>query len=70
MTDEVSQMIALRHGAEQRGNYEPFGRVQWFRTVHGLIYFPADSQTGEGCGPDLARAMLPPGVTNLVGSRS
>jgi hypothetical protein len=53
ISDEVKAMVAMRHSAEQRGNYEPFGRVQWLRTVHGLIYFPADSQTGEGCGPDL-----------------
>jgi len=59
MSDEVQQMVTLRHSAEQRGNYEPFGRVQWFRTDHGMIYFPADSQTGEGCGPDLASALMP-----------
>lgn len=54
MTAEVAAMLDVRRSAEQRGNYEGLGRLQWLKTAHGLIYFPADSQTGEGCGPDLA----------------
>ena len=52
MSDEVKAMVQLRHGAEQRGNFEPLGRLQWLRTEHGMIQFPAVN--GEGCGPDLA----------------
>lgn len=55
MTAEVSDMISVRHSAEQRGSYEPLGRLQWLKTEHGLIYFPVlDTRIGEGCGPDLA----------------
>ena len=52
MSDEVKAMVQLRHGAEQRGNFEPLGRLQWMQTEHGTILFPA--RNGEGCGPDLA----------------
>ncbi len=52
MTDEVASMISLRHSAEQRGHFEPLGRLQWINTEHGLIRFPA--MNGDGCGPDLA----------------
>ena len=52
MSAEVREMIQLRHSAEQRGHFEPLGRLQWMRTEHGLIRFPAVN--GEGCGPDLA----------------
>ena len=48
-------MVQLRHTAEQRGNFEPLGRLQWLRTEHGMIRFPVlNSAMGEGCGPDLA----------------
>jgi hypothetical protein len=57
MTAEVRDMIQLRHSAEQRGNFEPLGRLQWLRTEHGMIRFPVlNSAMGEGCGPDLAVA--------------
>lgn len=60
MTDEVRDMIALRHSAEQRGNFEPLGRLQWLKTEHGIIHFPVlDTRVGEGCGPDLAFATEP-----------
>ncbi len=52
MTAEVASMISLRHSAEQRGNFSPLGRLQWMRTEHGLIRFPAIN--GDGCGPDIA----------------
>ncbi len=52
MTDEVREMLQVRHEAEQRGNYEPLGRLQWLRTEYGLIRFPAID--GALCGPDLA----------------
>ena len=52
MSDEVKAMVQLRHGAEQRGHFEPLGRLQWMQTEHGTILFPA--RNGEGCGPDLA----------------
>jgi len=55
MTEEVRDMIALRHSAEQRGDFEPLGRLIWLKTDHGLIYFPVrNAAVGEGCGPDLA----------------
>ena len=57
MTAEVREMLQVRHEAEQRGNYEPLGRLQWLRTEHGLIRFPAID--GELCGPDLACCMMP-----------
>lgn len=53
MSDEVKAMVQLRHSAEQRGEFEPQGRLQWMQTEHGTIRFPA-TVNGEGCGPDLA----------------
>ncbi len=53
MTDEVRQMLDLRHSAEQRGNFSPLGRLAWMQTEHGTIQFPVVN--GEGCGPDLAQ---------------
>ena len=50
----MRDMIGVRHLAEQRGHFEPLGRLQWLRTEHGMIQFPAVN--GEGCGPDLAYA--------------
>ena len=41
MSDEVRDMIGVRHLAEQRGHFEPLGRLQWLRTEHGMIQFPA-----------------------------
>ena len=52
MTPEVRAMIDLRRSAEQRGHYEPLGRVLTFETAHGTIQF--GTQLGEGTGPDLA----------------
>jgi hypothetical protein len=54
MTPEVADMIALRHGAEQRGNFSPLGRLLFLITDHGKIEFPAED--GEWTGPDLALA--------------
>ncbi len=55
MSSDVQSMLELRHGAEQRGNFEPLGRLQWLQTEHGVIRFPVlNTATGEGCGPDLA----------------
>lgn len=45
-------MVELRHQAEQRGHYEPLGRLMTMDTAHGVIEFPAER--GEGTGPDLA----------------
>lgn len=57
MTEEVSQMIALRHAAEQRGHYSPLGRLISLNTEHGRIEFPAHD--GEFTGPDVAHALMP-----------
>jgi hypothetical protein len=51
MSPEVRAMIDVRHGAEQRGHFEPLGRLMVLETAHGLIEFP--SERGEGIGPDL-----------------
>jgi len=53
MTDEVSAALALRHSAEQRGQFSPLGRLLWLDTDHGRIQFPA--KDGEFDGPDLAQ---------------
>ena len=53
----MREMVNVRHSAEQRGNFEPLGRLQWLNTEHGMIRFPAVN--GEGCGPDLACVMMP-----------
>ena len=52
MGEEVSEMIALRHSAEQRANYSPLGRLICLNTEHGRIEFPAED--GEFTGPDVA----------------
>jgi hypothetical protein len=52
MSAEVRTMIEVRHQAEQRGNFEPLGRLASMETAHGKIDFP--SERGEGVGPDLA----------------
>lgn len=57
MTAEVRAMIDLRHQAEQRGHFEPLGRVLTFETAHGVIQF--GTQLGEGTGPDLAWVQKP-----------
>ena len=57
MTQEVRNMIALRHSAEQRGHFEVLGRLLSLRTDHGTIQFPA--KNGEWSGPDVAAAMMP-----------
>jgi hypothetical protein len=56
MKPEVRAMIDARHQAEQRGHYEPLGRLLALMTEHGTIQFPI--QDGEGLGPDVA-AFLP-----------
>jgi hypothetical protein len=45
-------LIDARHQAEQRGHFEPLGRVLSFETAHGVIQF--GMELGEGTGPDLA----------------
>ena len=57
MSPEVRSMIDLRHQAEQRGYYEPLGRLLSLQTEHGTILWPVER--GEGVGPDLARACKP-----------
>lgn len=52
MPDEVCGMIDLRHSAEQRGDFEPLGRLVTMITEHGPIEFPCEH--GVGTGPDLA----------------
>jgi len=52
MSGEVRAMIDVRHQAEQRGHYEPLGRLLSLETGHGIIQF--GSQQGELVGPDLA----------------
>jgi hypothetical protein len=54
MPAEVRELIGSRHQAEQRGEYEPFGRLLWMITEHGSMKWPIEH--GEGAGPDLARA--------------
>ena len=52
MSAEVKAMIDVRHSAEQRGHFEPLGRLLHLETAHGMIEFPTEQ--GEGTGPDLA----------------
>jgi hypothetical protein len=54
MSAEVRAMIDVRHQAEQRGNYEPLGRLVWMSTKHGTIKWPVED--GEAQGPDLAHS--------------
>lgn len=58
MPSNLRQMVELRHSAEQRGHYEPLGRLLYLKTAHGIIRWPAD-QYGEAQGPDVACAMMP-----------
>jgi hypothetical protein len=55
MSAEVRSMIDLRHQAEQRGHFEPLGRLLSIDTAHGTIEF--EIQQGQAAGPDLARAV-------------
>lgn len=48
-------MIDLRHQSEQRGHFEPLGRLLTLETAHGVIQF--GTQQGEGIGPDLAHSV-------------
>ena len=52
MSPEVRAMLDLRHQAEQRGHFEPLGRLLSLDTGHGVIEF--GTQQGEATGPDLA----------------
>jgi hypothetical protein len=52
MSPEVRAMIDVRHQAEQRGHFEPLGRLVSLETAHGVIEF--GTQQGEATGPDLA----------------
>ena len=54
MSAEVRAMLDLRHQAEQRGHFEPLGRLISLDTAHGVIEF--GTQQGEATGPDLALA--------------
>jgi hypothetical protein len=54
MTPEVMAMVDTRRQAEQRGHYEPLGRLLTLVTARGIIQWPAEN--GEGVGPDLAVA--------------
>lgn len=49
---ELRVMIDLRHQAEQRGHYEPLGRLLYLKTGHGNILWPVED--GECQGPDVA----------------
>jgi hypothetical protein len=51
LSGELRDMIDVRHQAEQRGHFEPLGRLLSLDTAHGLIEFGI--QNGEGAGPDL-----------------
>src|SRR5271157_5307327 len=55
MSGDVRQLIDERHQAEQRGHYEPLGRLLVLETAHGVIQFPIEN--GEGAGPDLAHSV-------------
>ncbi len=66
MTPEVGEMVSVRHSAEQRGNFEPLGRLLFLRTDHGTIQFPAEN--GECVGPDLAAFVGFDGDSNLPNS--
>ncbi len=50
-------MIDARHQAEQRGHFEPLGRLLYLITEHGTIQFPV--KDGEGVGPDIAALLKP-----------
>jgi hypothetical protein len=52
MSAEVRAMIDVRHQAEQRGHFEPLGRLLSIETAHGMIEF--GTLQGVGTGPDLA----------------
>ena len=56
MSSDVRAMIDARHQAEQRGHFEPLGRLSSIETAHGLIEF--GTLQGVGTGPDLAYAMM------------
>jgi hypothetical protein len=57
MSAEVKAMLDVRHQAEQRGHYEPLGRLLSLITEHGAIQFPIEN--GEGTGPDIAALLKP-----------
>jgi hypothetical protein len=52
MSSDLRSMIDLRHQAEQRGHYEPLGRLLYLKTAHGVIRWPVEN--GEAMGPDVA----------------
>ena len=56
MSAEVRAMLDLRHQAEQRGHFEPLGRLLSLDTAHGVIEF--GTQQGEATGPDLASVLI------------
>jgi hypothetical protein len=51
ISSDLRDMIDVRHQAEQRGQFEPVGRLLSLDTAHGLIEFGI--QNGEYAGPDL-----------------
>jgi hypothetical protein len=53
MIPEVAEQIALRHSAEQRGNFSPIGRLLWLKFEQGVLGFRADGQ-GAPSGPVVA----------------
>lgn len=52
---DLRGMVDLRHEAEQRGHFEPLGRLLAIETAHGMIEFGTGQ--GEGLGPDLAEML-------------
>jgi hypothetical protein len=57
ISSDLKTMVDLRHQAEQRGHFEPFGRLLTLDTAHGLIEF--GTHQGECVGPDLAQYFTP-----------
>jgi hypothetical protein len=57
MSAEVRSMIDLRHQSEQRGHFEPLGRLLSIETAHGTIEF--GTLQGVATGPDLAQISIP-----------
>jgi hypothetical protein len=51
LSSDLRDMIDVRHQAEQRGHFEPIGRLLTLDTGHGLIEFGIHN--GECAGPDL-----------------
>jgi hypothetical protein len=49
---DLRGLIDLRRQAEQRGHFEPLGRLLYLKTAHGNILWPVED--GECIGPDVA----------------